>query len=72
MHWLRIVIAVFLVLICSQALAERRVALVIGNSAYQHAGELASHHPPSKRADNEPTPAKSERAHGSRGREDRS
>ena len=40
MHWLRIVIAVFLVLICSQALAERRVALVIGNSAYQYVPEL--------------------------------
>lgn len=36
MHCLRMVLTIFLVLTCSQALAEKRVALVIGNSAYQH------------------------------------
>lgn len=40
MHCLRMVMTVFLVLICSQALAEKRVALVIGNSAYQHVPTL--------------------------------
>ncbi|WP_429130567.1 caspase family protein [Ensifer sp. 4252] len=40
MHCLRVVMTLFLVLICSQALAERRVALVIGNSAYQHVPKL--------------------------------
>ncbi|MBB4274676.1 caspase family protein [Rhizobium mongolense] len=36
MQCLRIALTIFLVLMCSQAIAERRVALVIGNSAYQH------------------------------------
>ncbi|TDW20884.1 putative caspase-like protein [Rhizobium azibense] len=36
MQCLRIALTILLVLMCSQALAEKRVALVIGNSAYQH------------------------------------
>ncbi len=36
MHCLRMVITIVLMLISSQALAAKRVALVIGNSAYQH------------------------------------
>lgn len=40
MHCLRTIMTIFLVLICSQALAEKRVALVIGNSAYQHVPKL--------------------------------
>lgn len=39
-HCLRMILTVFLVLVCSQALAEKRVALVIGNSAYQHVPKL--------------------------------
>jgi uncharacterized caspase-like protein len=40
MRCLRIVLTIVLVLVCSQAVAEKRVALVIGNSAYQHASRL--------------------------------
>ncbi|WP_246707605.1 caspase family protein [Ensifer oleiphilus] len=40
MQCLRMVMTIFLVLTCSQALAEKRVALVIGNSAYQHVPQL--------------------------------
>ncbi|MEI2296810.1 caspase family protein [Ensifer sp. MJa1] len=40
MPFLRIALSVLLVLCASQALAERRVALVIGNSAYQHVAPL--------------------------------
>ncbi len=40
MQCLRMVMTIFLVLISSQALAEKRVALVIGNSAYQHVAQL--------------------------------
>ncbi|RDL51287.1 hypothetical protein BLJAPNOD_02420 [Ensifer sp. M14] len=40
MHCLRMIMTIFLVLVCSQALAEKRVALVIGNSAYQHVPKL--------------------------------
>src|SRR5436190_4112741 len=36
------VVLLLLVVLPSAALAEKRVALVIGNSAYKHAGELAN------------------------------
>lgn len=40
MPFLRIALSVLLVLFASEALAEKRVALVIGNSAYQHVATL--------------------------------
>lgn len=40
MPFLRIALSVLLVFCASQALAEKRVALVIGNSAYQHVAPL--------------------------------
>jgi uncharacterized caspase-like protein len=39
---LRAAIAVLLLLVPSVAQADKRVALVIGNSAYKYAGELAN------------------------------
>ena len=40
MPFLRIALAVLWVFCASQAVAEKRVALVIGNSAYQHVAAL--------------------------------
>ncbi|WP_261334681.1 caspase domain-containing protein [Rhizobium leguminosarum] len=40
MQYLRIALTIFLMLMCSQAFAEKRVALVVGNSAYQHVPTL--------------------------------
>ncbi|MCB5205122.1 caspase domain-containing protein [Neorhizobium sp. T786] len=42
MHPSRLAFVFFLMLMCSQALAENRVALVIGNSAYQHVPVLTN------------------------------
>jgi hypothetical protein len=41
-HWLLLIFAAISPLLCaaSSALADKRVALVIGNSAYKHAGRL--------------------------------
>ncbi|MEI3855322.1 MULTISPECIES: caspase family protein [unclassified Ensifer] len=42
MHYLRAAVVLSLFLLSSYAWAEKRVALVIGNSAYQHAPQLAN------------------------------
>ncbi len=42
MHYLRAAVVLWLLLLSSYAWAEKRVALVIGNSAYQHAPQLAN------------------------------
>ncbi|WP_233426735.1 caspase family protein [Rhizobium mongolense] len=40
MQCLRITLTILLMLMCTQAFAEKRVALIIGNSAYQHVPKL--------------------------------
>ncbi|WP_425513795.1 caspase family protein [Ensifer oleiphilus] len=41
MYYLRVALALCFFFLSSSAWAERRIALVIGNSAYQHAPQLA-------------------------------
>lgn len=42
MHYIRAAVVLLLLFLSSHAWAEKRVALVIGNSAYQHAPQLAN------------------------------